>query len=251
MITIKNKQSIQKMETAGRLLSEMFNELSVIVVPGLSSLALDSWISDYLIRNDLVSKSKGYKGYRHVCCISINEEVVHGVPRAHVVINSGDLVKVDVCASWKGYCADMARVFCVGEVDAKAKKLAEVAEEALLRGISKAIAGNHLSDISAEIQSVVESYGFGVVRDFAGHGIGKRMHEDPEVLNYGKPGRGPILKPGMALAIEPMITVGHYDVQVLEDGWTVTTVDKSWAAHVEDTIVITQEEPKILTRIQK
>lgn len=251
MITIKNKQSIQKMETAGRLLSEMFDELNAVVIPGVSSLAVDSWISDYLVRNDLVSKSKGYKGYRHVCCISINDEVVHGVPRAHAIINPGDLVKVDVCASWKGYCADMARAFCVGDVDPAAKKLAEVAEKALLRGIAKARAGNHLSDISAEIQAEVESHGFGVVRDFAGHGIGKQMHEDPEVLNYGKPGRGPILKPGMALAIEPMITMGHYDVHVIEDGWTVLTVDKSWAAHVEDTIVITEGEPKILTRIQK
>ncbi|HZW61752.1 MAG TPA: type I methionyl aminopeptidase [Candidatus Babeliales bacterium] len=251
MITIKNKHSIFKMETAGRLLSEMFDAMGPLIQPGMSALELDSWIAQELKKRDLVSKTKGYHTYKHVSCISVNDEVVHGVPMATKIFKKGDLVKVDVCAAWRGYCADMARAFFVGPVDAKIKKLADVAEQALYKGIAKALPGNHLSDISAEIQAEVEAHGFSVIRDFAGHGIGKNMHEDPEVLNYGKPGMGPILKPGMALAIEPMITMGHYDVYITEDGWTVKTMDKSLAAHVEDTIVITEGEPKILTRIHK
>ena len=161
----------------------------------------------------------------------------------------GDLVKVDVCASWNGYCADMARSFFVGEpLTEEAKKLVEVARQALDKGIEKACVGNRLSDISSAIQHEVEKYGFGVVRDFAGHGIGKKMHEEPEVLNYGRPGCGPILKEGMTLAIEPMITAGKYAVYVAPDGWTVKTVDGSLAAHVEDTIAITNTGPIILTR---
>jgi methionyl aminopeptidase len=160
-------------------------------------------------------------------------------------------VKIDICASYKGYCADMARSFFVGDVSDSLKKLVSVAQQALDKGISKARAGNRLSDISAAIQQEVESNGFAVVRDFAGHGIGKEMHEEPEVLNYGKPGKGPLLQPGMAFAIEPMVTAGHYDVCILSDGWTVETTDKSWAAHVEDTIVITDGEPKIITRPSK
>jgi methionyl aminopeptidase len=143
----------------------------------------------------------------------------------------------------------MARPFFVGTVDARAQKMAEVAEGALFKGIEQARAGNRISDISAAIQAEVEAHGFSVIRDFAGHGIGKNMHEEPEVLNYGKPGRGPLLRPGMALAIEPMIAMGNYDVYVTSDGWTVKTTDKGWAAHIEDTVVITQGDPKVLTRL--
>lgn len=251
MITIKNKQSIQKMETAGKLLAEIFDAVEPLVQPGATTLALDTWIAEQFRNKGLVSKMKGYRGYKHVSCISINDEVVHGVPRATTVLKSGDIVKIDVCASWKDYCADMARIFFVGPVNENIKKLATVAQSSLNKGIAKAYAGNYLSDISAAIQQEVEQHGFGVVRDFAGHGIGKQMHEEPEILNYGKPGRGPVLRPGMALALEPMITVGRYDVYVMEDGWTVKTVDKSWAAHVEDTVVITNTEPMILTRTCK
>ena|SRR5579871_2297921 len=251
MITIKNKQSIQKMEMAGKLLAEVFDSLQPLIEPGITTLTIDSWVADQFRSKGLVSKMKGYRGYKHVSCISINDEVVHGVPKTTNVLQVGDIVKVDVCASWKDYCADMARIFFVGPVNESVKKLAHVAQSSLDKGIAKAYAGNHLSDISAAIQEEVEHHGFGVVRDFAGHGIGKQMHEDPEILNYGKPGRGPVLRPGMALALEPMITVGRYDVYVMEDGWTVKTVDKSWAAHVEDTVVITHAEPMILTRICK
>jgi methionyl aminopeptidase len=248
MITIKNKQSIQKMETAGRLLSEIFDSMSLLLVPGVATSDIDAWIAEQFRSKELVSRMKGYRGYKHVSCISVNDEVVHGVPSSTKILKEGDIVKVDVCASWKDYCADMARIFFIGSVDSTIKKLADVAQLSLDKGISKAYAGNHLSDISAAIQEEVEKHGFGVVRDFAGHGIGKRMHEDPEVLNYGVPGKGPILRPGMAFALEPMITLGHYGVYVTTDGWTVKTTDKSWAAHVEDTIVITSGDPMILTR---
>lgn len=248
MITLKNKTSISKMQEAGQRLVEIFEKLPEMLVPGKSTLDIDSWIASELIKRDLISKTKGYVGYRHVSCVSVNDEVVHGVPSADKIIKTGDLVKVDVCASFKGYCADMARSFVVGGADTQLQRLIDITQQALDNGIKKARAGNHLSDISAAIQQTIEQNGLGVVRDFAGHGIGKSMHEDPEVLNYGKPGTGPILRAGMAFALEPMITMGNYEVYIAKDGWTVRTTDKSWASHVEDTIVVTEGEPKILTR---
>ena len=248
MITIKNKAAIQKMEEAGRLLIEIFDQIPALLKPGLSTFELDSWIEKQQKMRNLVSKSKGYRGYRHVSCISINDEVVHGVPSPKTVMVDGDLVKVDVCVSWNGFCADMARSYFIGSHSVQAQKLVEVAQQALDKGIEKARPGNRLTDISAAIQEEVERHGFGVVRDFAGHGIGRQMHEDPEILNYGKAGQGPLLQPGMTFALEPMITLGKYDVYITNDGWTVKTVDKSLAAHIEDTIVITQDKPKIITR---
>lgn len=249
MITIKNKLSIQKMQNAGKALAELLDEIHHILIPGMTTLELDSWIAENLKKRGLVSQSHGYKGYKHVSCISINDEVVHGVPRTDKIVKEGDLVKVDICAAWKGYCADAARCFIVGKPNQdNVQQLIDVAQKALDKGIEKAHPGNRLSDISASIQAEVEKYGFGVVRDFAGHGIGKTMHEEPEILNYGKPGTGPILRAGMTFAIEPMITMGKYEVYVTDDGWTVKTKDKSLAAHVEDTILITQQGPQILTR---
>lgn len=249
MIIIKNKASIQKMEEAGRLLSQIFDEISPLIRPGISTLEIDTWIVEQLKARGLVSMTKGYKTYKHSSCISVNDEVVHGVPKASKLLAEGDLVKVDICASWQGYCADMARSFFVGTADAKAQALVQTAKIALDKGIAQARPGKRLSDISAAIQAEVEKQGFSVIRDFAGHGIGKNMHEEPEILNYGKAGSGPILRPGMTFAIEPMITMGRYDVYIEKDGWTVKTEDKSLAAHVEDTVLITQDEPKILTRV--
>ena len=252
MILIKNKASIMKMEVAGKLLSGVFDEISGILKSGVTTADIDSWIDLELKKRSLVSKTKGYMGYKHSSCISINDEVVHGVPSTKKILKSGDLVKVDICASWKGYCADMARCFFI-DVDASQQKafdMVEVATCALYAGVAMAVVGNRLSDISAAIQKVVEKKGNGVVRDFAGHGIGKSMHEEPEILNYGKPGEGPILRAGMTFAIEPMITEKKYQVYVESDGWTVKTEDKGWAAHVEDTILITDNGPVFLTRQQ-
>lgn len=251
MITIKNKTSIQKMHHAGQLLAKIFDLLATHIHEGMSTLELDLWIEQQLKKEQLVSECKGYCGYKHVSCISVNDEVVHGVPHKDKIIKNGDLIKVDVCASRNGYCADMARCFFIGTLPHSVKSFVEVAYASLNKGIEQARAGNRLSDISAAIQQEVERHGYGVVRDFAGHGIGKKMHESPEILNYGNPGHGPVLRPGMAFALEPMITMGNFRVYVMDDGWTVKTVDKSLAAHVEDTIVVTEHEPFILTRISK
>ena len=251
MITIKNKQSIEKMAVAGGLLSNILRDIRPLICAGATTADIDMWIEEQLTKNGLVSQSKGYHGYRFVSCISVNDEVVHGIPHKQTILSDGDLIKVDVCAAWQGYCADMARAFIVGSavlIDSPVQKFIDVAQKALDKGISKAYAGNRLSDISFAIQHEVESHGYGIVRDFAGHGIGKKMHESPEILNYGEPGKGPLLKPGMAFAIEPMITMGDYSVYVAKDGWTVRTKDKSLAMHVEDTIIITENGPYIITR---
>ena len=248
MIHIKNKAALKKMEEAGRLLSSIFDELPSRMKPGVSAAEINSFIETRIKDLKLTSKMKGYAGYKYVSCISTNNEVVHGIPLPSRIFKNGDLVKVDVCISYNGYCADMARPFFIGTVSLEVKKLVEIAFKSLQAGIDQAVPGNRLSDISAAIQAEAEKYGYGVVRDFAGHGIGKQMHEDPEVLNYGKPGKGPVLQVGMAFAIEPMITTGHYDVHIDKDGWTVLTVDNSLAAHVEDTVLITESGPKVVTR---
>lgn len=248
MIKIKNKASLQKMETAGKLLVEVFDEIALLVTPGRTTFEIDDAIETLIKNKGLTSRTKGYMGYQHASCISINDEVVHGVPSAHKVLKNGDLVKIDVCASWREYCADMARTFYVGTIPVSVQRLIDNAQKALNKGIEQVRVGNRLGDISAAIQDEIEKEGFGIVRDFAGHGIGKQMHEDPEVLNYGKKGEGAKLQVGMAFAIEPMITMGKHDVFVDHDGWTVRTADKSLAAHVEDTVVVTESGPKILTR---
>lgn len=248
MIVVKNKASLRKMEQAGKLLGEIFDEIAELIKPGVSTGMIDRKIEKRINQKGLVSKTKGYLGYRHASCISINDELVHGVPSDSRLFAEGDLVKVDICVSWKGYCADMARAFFVGEMPEKVKQFVANARRALRRGIAQAIPGNKLSDISAAIQHEIEKEGFGVVRDFAGHGIGKQMHEEPEVLNFGKPGEGPVLRAGMTFAIEPMITMGAHDVYVCEDGWTVKTMDHSLAMHIEDTVAVTEREPKILTK---
>lgn len=250
MITIKNRVAFEKMTQAGQLLAQLFNELSVVIIAGKSTLDIEKIIAEYLNKHGLLSQSHGYRGYKHVSCISINDEVVHGIPSDATILTDGDLVKVDVCAAYKGYCADMARCFFVGKPHQEAVRLVRAAETALDYAIEKVQSGNRLSDISAAIQSHVESEGFGVVRDFAGHGIGKRMHEEPEIVNYGVPGKGPILRHGMSFAIEPMITLGDYEVYIADDGWTAKTKDKSLAAHVEDTVLVTDDGPRVITRLQ-
>lgn len=249
MIVIKDKVAIDVMRQAGKLLANIFDSVvAPMMKAGVTSGAVDAAIEDAILHKEMKSEVKGFMGYKHVSCISFSDEVVHGVPSADKDFKSGGIIKVDVCASFKGYCADMTRVFFIGTPSKKAQKLVNVAYNALDCGIAEAREGRRLSDISAAIQREVERNGFGVVRDFAGHGIGKRMHEDPEVLNFGKAGKGPVLKAGMTLAIEPMITEGGYHVYIAPDGWTVKTRDKSLAAHVEDTVLITQGEPEVLTR---
>jgi methionyl aminopeptidase len=248
MIPIKDHVSISKMQTTGQLLAEVFDAISDFIKAQISTLELDSLIERELKIRNLISGSKGYRGFRHASCISLNDEVVHGIPSPCRIIKSGDLVKVDICASYKGFFADMARTYFVDGDDRDVKEFVSVAQRSLDKGIEQAVAGKRLSDISAAVQGEVEKHGFGVVRDFAGHGIGTSMHEDPEILNYGVKGKGPVLKCGMALAIEPMITMKNYHVFIAKDGWTVKTVDGSLAAHVEDTVIVTDNGPEIITR---
>lgn len=246
---VKNKQALDTMRTAGKLLAEIFDKVDSVVQEGKSTAAIDAWIEAELLQRNMISQSKGYKGYRHVSCISVNDVVVHGVPSDQVILQQGDLVKVDVCAAWQGYCADMARSFIVGNIrDEHKEHLIVVAQQALDKGIAMAVSGNRLFDISAAIQQHVEKHHYGVVRDFAGHGIGKRMHEEPDVPNFGTAGTGMRLKAGMTFAVEPMITQGSYEVIIDRDGWTVRTKDHKLAAHVEDTIVVGDNGPEVLTR---
>jgi len=249
MITIKNKDAFEKMKQAGARLSGIFADLSSVICVGMSAGDIDRWIDEQFKKHALVSAMKGYKGYKHSSCISFNDEVVHGVPLDTKHVRAGDIIKVDVCASWQGYCADMARTFFCDPVAEPVKTAVRITYTALDAGIAQAYSGNKLSNISVAIQNTVEEQGLGVVRDFAGHGIGKRMHEEPEIPNYGQPNNGPVLQRGMALAIEPMVTMGHYDVYIEKDGWTVKTVDKSYAVHVEDTVLITDQGPFITTRL--
>ncbi len=249
-MVVKTAQALEKMREAGKLLADIFENIPSKIEVGISTAALDLWIEQELVKRQLVSQSKGYKGYRHVSCISVNNVVVHGVPSGSVILQEGDLVKVDVCAAWQGYCADMARCFFVGgKADEKAQHLVAISYQALDKGIAQAVEGNRLYDISAAIQTHVEKFGYGVVRDFAGHGIGKNMHENPDVPNFGTAGTGMRLKAGMTFAIEPMVTQGSYEVYIDSDRWTVKTKDGTLAAHVEDTIVVGEHGPEILTRL--
>ncbi len=249
MITIKNKFAIEKMYTAGQHLADLFDQIETLIKPDISTLFLDGYIEAFIKTKGMTSETKGYAGYRHVSCISLNDELVHGIPAAHKVLKEGDLVKIDICASFKGYCADMARPFIVTlDHTGLLTKMIEVSKLSLDAGISNAIAGNRLYDISAAIGAIVQQHGYGIVRDFVGHGIGRLMHEEPDVPNYGIAGTGPKLVTGMAFAIEPMFTEKGYAVFVDSDKWTVKTKDKGIAMHREDTVVIMQEQPLIITR---
>lgn len=249
MITIKNTYAQEKMMVAGTLLAGLFEQLREWIEPGMTTAYIDGFIESYLDKHKLRTTLKGYLGYRHVSCISINDEVVHGVPRDTVKTAEGDLIKIDVCASYDGYCADMARAYYVGQAPENVMHFIEVAQKSLDAGIAHTRVGERLGTVSAAIQRVIEDHKFGIVQEFAGHGIGKKMHEDPEILNYGKAGTGPEIKVGMAFAIEPMLTMGDRRIYVLNDGWTVKTVDKSLAMHVEDTVLVTEHGPKIITRL--
>lgn len=249
---IKTKDAIFKMRTAGQYLAQMFEMLQQEVVRSdVTTGYVDAWIEKYLQSKNMVSQSKGYMGYKHVSCISVNSEVVHGVPSEYTILKKGDILKVDVCASWKGYCADMARSFVVDNVEISSDKVKfiECAQNSLDAGINQALVGNRLYDISYAIQHAIESQGYGIVQEFAGHAIGKKMHENPDVPNYGEKGTGMRLRAGMTFAIEPMLTMGKREIYILEDGWTVKTKDGSLAMHVEDTVLITEHGPDILTRL--
>jgi methionyl aminopeptidase len=246
---VKSWAAIEKMKIAGRALACIMNEIASYVIAGVDTASLDALIEEKMISAGLKPECKGYAGYKHATCISLGQVIVHGVPSKEVILKNGDFVKIDVVGSYKGYCADITRYFFIGDVSPQIKRMAAVIQQALDAAIEKAVAGNRISDVSACIQCVIESAGFTPVRAFAGHGIGKALHEAPEIPNYGKPGQGIILQPGMTLAIEPMMVEKSYEVSIAEDGWTARTADGGLAAHVEDTVLITRDGVEILTRV--
>lgn len=235
------------MRRAGKVCGDILKELGNIIKPGISTMEIDRFVEKTVKANGMKASEKGYCGYPASVCVSINEEVVHGIPSKKRILREGDIVSVDLVVEYKGYMADAARTYAVGEIIPEARHLIETAEKAFFDGIAFAKEGYRLSDISNAIQKTVEGEGFGVIRDFVGHGIGSDMHEDPQIPNYGKPGKGPRLQKGMTLAIEPMITQGSYEVDVLQDNWTAVTIDGGLAAHYENTVVITDGEPQLLT----
>ena len=235
------------MREAGKVNGEILRKLSEIIKPGISTLDIDKYVEKIVGERGMIASEKGYFGYPASVCVSVNEEVVHGIPSSKRILKDGDIVSVDLVVEYKGYMADAARTYPVGNVSSVAKLLIETAEKAFFDGIAFAKEGYRLQDISHAIQETVEGQGFGVIRDFVGHGIGREMHEEPQIPNLGKAGKGPRLLKGMTLAIEPMITEGSYEVRVLPDNWTAVTVDKGLAAHYENTVVITDGEPELLT----
>ena len=250
MITIKTKEEIEKIRKANQIVAFTLNELSKIVKPGITTIELDR-LAEKIIRDKGATPAfKGYRGFPASLCASVNEEVVHGIPKKRK-LKEGDIISLDLGSCLNGYYGDAAITLPVGNVDEKATLLMRVTKEALYKGIEKARVGNHLYDISFAIQQWAESHGFSVVRDFVGHGIGRQLHEDPKVPNYGLPNRGPLLKEGMVIAIEPMINEGRWEVKVLNDGWTVVTIDGKRSAHFEHTIAITNDGPKILSELNK
>ncbi len=246
MINIKNKEQIELMRAAGKLVFKAHELVKAHIKVGISTKELDTIVYEFLKANGAVSSFKGYRGYEANICVSINEEVIHGIPGLRKLKN-GDIVSVDIGAFLNGYHGDAARTYGVGFISEEDKKLIDVTKQSFFEGIKFAKNGNHLHEISGAIYDYAINNGFSVVRDFVGHGIGAKMHEEPEIPHFKMPNRGPKLTPGMALAIEPMINAGVAGVTILKDGWTVVTKDKKKSAHYENTIIITEDEPEILT----
>lgn len=246
-ISIKSQREIELMREAGRILAIVHDELEKIIRPGISTLDIDK--KGYEIIKDFGCEPSflNYNGYPASICVSVNDEVVHGIPNKKHIIREGDIVSLDAGVIYKGYHSDAARTHAVGEISDDAKRLIEVTKQSFYEGIKFAKAGNHLHEISKAIQDYVESNGYSVVKDLVGHGVGKNLHEEPQIPNYKPVGRGPKLVPGMTLAIEPMVNMGGFEVWWLEDDWTVVTQDGSLSAHYENTVLITEDEPEILS----
>ena len=247
-ILIKTAAEIEKMRRSGEALHQVHEAVRPFVVPGASTMDLEKVAAAKMDELHAISAFKGYRGFPAVLCTSINDEVVHGIPSATRILAEGDIVSVDCGVIVDGFYSDSAVTYAVGTPSAATKKLLDVTQASLERAIQQARAGGRLGDISATVQEMCEGEGYGVVREFVGHGIGKSMHEDPQVPNYGTRGKGPRLKAGMVLAIEPMINAGGAAVKVLPDGWTTLTVDGSLSAHFEHTVAITKDGPRVLTR---
>lgn len=248
VIIIKSSREIEHLKRSNAIVAEVFGTLKKAIRPGMTTKELDQMTEKIILSRGALPAFKGYRGFPASLCVSINEEVVHGIPSQRK-LREGDLVSLDVGVNLKGYFGDGAITLPVGEVDKEARRLLEVTERALYIGIEKAEVGNRLSDISSAIQVWVESHGFSVVRDFVGHGIGRDLHEEPQIPNFGSPHQGPRLEKGMVFALEPMVNEGTYEVRILADGWTVVTADGKRSAHFEHTIAITDGKAEILSTL--
>lgn len=254
MISIKSKSEIEIMREGGRILAAAFEKVKEAAKPGVTTQELDSLVEQFIIKNGAVPSFKGYEGlpgainFPASICASVNDEVVHGIPGLRQLKN-GDIISVDIGVYYKGFHTDAARTFAIGEISPEAEKLIKVTEQSFFEGIKHAVKGNRIIDISAAIQKYVEKNGFSVVRDYVGHGIGREMHELPQIPNYKTRERGPRLEPGFTLAIEPMVNLGKHQVKLLSNLWTVVTADGSLSAHYENTVAVTDGEPEILTML--
>jgi methionyl aminopeptidase len=246
MVILKSPREIEKIRRSNQMVAEILGRLKEKIAPGIDTKTLDKMAEALAIEKKAVPAFKGYRGFPYSLCASVNEQVVHGFPTGNP-LKEGDILSIDFGIYHDGYYGDSAITVAVGQISKAARRLLRVTEESLYLGIGKALEGNRLSDISYAVQSHVESAGFSVVRKFVGHGIGKELHEDPQIPNYGKPGLGIRLKPGMVFAIEPMVNAGGHDVETLDDGWTAVTKDSSLSAHFEHTIAITEDGPFVLS----
>lgn len=249
MIVLKTKAEIQCLQEAGRIAAGALKAAGEAVAPGVSTAEVNRAAHDYIVKHGAIPTFKGYGGFPAAACISINDEIIHGIPSKSRIIKAGDIVSIDTGATFKGYVGDNAATFAAGEISPEAQRLCDTTRESLYEGIKMAVAGGRLGDIGSTIQRYCEERGFSVVREYTGHGVGKVMHEDPSVPNYGTPGRGVRLLPGMVFAIEPMINLGGAAIKQMPDGWTVKTKDGSLSAHFEHTIAITSNGPVILTMV--
>lgn len=246
MIVIKTEEEIEKMKEAGIILANIHKGIAKMIRPGITTMEIDDFVEDYLKEHGATAEQKGYQGYKYATCASVNDEICHGFPRNEALKN-GDIVTIDMVVNLDGWLADSAWSYGVGEISDEARDLMEVTKESLYKGIEKAVIGNRIGDISNAIQEYVEPKGYSVVRDFVGHGIGRDIHESPQVPHFGRAGRGPRITEGMVFTIEPMINIGRYNSKMDDNGWTARTVDGSLSAQYEHTIAITKDGPIILT----
>ncbi len=249
MIIIKSQAEIKKIAAACRIVAEIIEKLKTFVGAGVSTADMENFADSEIRRKKALPAFKGYRGYPASVCVSVNDQVVHGIPSRTVELRGGDIVSIDIGVVLDGFYGDAAITLPVGDISDEASRLIKTTEDAFYAGMEKAVVGNRVSDISYAIQEHVESNGFSVVRAFVGHGIGRSLHEEPQVPNFGKPGHGPRLKTGMTMAVEPMVNAGGPDVRILDDGWTAVTADGSLSAHYEHTVVITGNGAEILTKI--
>lgn len=247
MIRLKSKREIEIMQEAGRVLRRVFDKLKPAVQPGVPTADLDRLAEEAILKEGGQPAFKGYRGFPRTLCVSVNEEVVHGIPSKRK-LKAGDLVSLDLGAKVQGYYADAARSWAVGRPSAEVDRLIRAARDSFLAGMEAVrLPGKRIGDLASAVQQVIEKQGFGVVRDYVGHGIGQAIHEEPQVPNYGSAGQGLKIEPGLVIAVEPMVTAGHYAVKTLADGWTVVTQDGKWASHYEDTVAFTERGPVNLT----